>query len=413
MAQAYNQNTWHVLHRVSADSRITLLRQFQGFTLNTLSIASKKHTVGSIQLPSVRYFVEDAIILLRILNMPASLPSSSEESRPFEEFSRRRKDSWIERWNSCSPDLVEEWQDYICGLCDALFGLWPASGPGSFHKTDSATGCIWTLLRAFIHGHRDSSAVPHIDYHRLDAAYIESRGPFRLKSATCIDDHLLITEKNEIMFYPDWKRWACLTSLSVLHHKSNPSLFDALMCGRRRAWRPQPVSSKIRTSLAQLFGDLVTTGMLFFFQENIPLDPKKQPRIRNSWLKRFHTFAAHYFPGHSSEKIAKRIGVPVSDNDLDVARAFLECCNNDWARLVNETTLFRTHSPFKDRVDKLHNELKTWTPKTVWEMRYAGYGGVDPVGLYAFYFAAVLGIATMIGLGIGIAQTFAAFKALP
>lgn len=153
--------------------------------------------------------------------------------------------------------------------------------------------------------------------------------------------------------------------------------------------------------------------MLFFFQDNIhDLEPKKTLHI--SWTKRIQTFVAHYFPsiGCSSEQISKRIGLSMSEDDLRYAREFLECCNDDWRRLVNENTLFRTLSPFKDRLDKLHDELKTWKPKTVWELRYAGYGGVDPVGLYAFYFAAFLGIITMVGLGIGIAQTYAAFKVL-
>src|SRR5208282_4048295 len=142
---------------------------------------------------------------------------------PFNKFNISRRDSWSERWDPCSPNSEEIWPDYMCSLCDALFGLWPASGRGLFHKTNGATGCIGTLLRAFIHGERDPSAAPHIDYHRFDAAYIESRGPFRLKSTTCIDEHLLITEHNEILFYADWQRWACLTSLSVLHNKSNLS----------------------------------------------------------------------------------------------------------------------------------------------------------------------------------------------
>ena len=275
MLQAYNQNTWEVLLHVSVDSRLKLLRQFEKFTLHTLSIASS-NTVDHVQLPCLQYFVEDAVLLLRILNKPAVLSSSFEESHPFNEFNIRRKGSWSKRWNSRAPDSEEVWRDYICGLCDALFGLWPASGPGLFHEPNGGSGCVGTLLRAFIHDQRDPSVVPHVDYQRFDAAYIESRGPFRLKSTTRLDDHLLMTENNEILFYADWQRWACLTSLSVLHSKNSLSLFDVLMCAHRRGWKPHPLSSQIRTSLSQIFGDLATIGMLFFFQDNIhDLEPKK------------------------------------------------------------------------------------------------------------------------------------------
>jgi ABC-type transporter Mla maintaining outer membrane lipid asymmetry permease subunit MlaE len=69
--------------------------------------------------------------------------------------------------------------------------------------------------------------------------------------------------------------------------------------------------------------------------------------------------------------------------------------------------------PFKERVDKLQQTLKDWRPETIWQLRYSGYGGVDPVGLYAFYFATIFGILTIMGLAGTGAQTFAAFNALP
>ena len=46
------------------------------------------------------------------------------------------------------------------------------------------------------------------------------------------------------------------------------------------------------------------------------------------------------------------------------------------------------------------------------EMGYSGYGSVDPVGLYAFYFATLLGIVTFAGLVMTAAQTYTTFKAL-
>lgn len=415
MLREYNSNTWEVLHQVTVNSRLELIRQLQYFFLFSSSMNSKESDVSSCNtVPNLQYFIDDAIQLLRILKQPvATFSTSLEQAHPFYQFNIQRNASWNQRYKSL-PNSVDLWKEYMCGLCDALFGLWPASGPGPFHKEHGASGCIGTLLTSFIHGHRDASGVPHIDCYRFDAAYIESRGPFRFKAASSIDDHLLITEHNEILFYAHWQKWACLTSLSVLHSKSLPCTFDILMCSNRRGWKPQPLTCQIRTSLSQIFGDLVTTGMLFFLQDDINkrIDIKNQSS-QNWWIKRLRTtFSSFPATGRSSARIAKRIGMSTSDDDLSYARAFLECCNNDWARLVNGNTLFRTLSPFKDRVDNLHDVLKRWKPKTVWEMHYPGYGGVDPVGLYAFYFAAVLGIVTLISLGVTIAQTFAAFKAL-
>ena len=63
-------------------------------------------------------------------------------------------------------------------------------------------------------------------------------------------------------------------------------------------------------------------------------------------------------------------------------------------------------------MERLHYELNMWKPKTVWELRYSGYGSIDPVGRYAFYFGTLLGIATIIRLCATVAHTYAAFKSL-
>lgn len=408
MLKEYNQNTWQVLQSVSVSGRVRLVHQIERFCLQSLCIGSK-HIPN---LPKLEYFIHDAICLIHILKEPSdSFSTSAEEAHPFYQFKLQRNTSWRERWNS-SPELVGIWTEYVCGLCDAIFGLWPASGQDSFHARESTSGCIGTLLRAFVHEPREPSMVSHLDYHCFDAAYIESRGPFQFKPTTCIDDHLLLTERNEILFYPDWEKWSGLTSHSVLHSDPRITTFDILMCTSRRGWRPQPLTCQIRVSLSQVFGDLATTGMLCFFQKEIDRVRLKQEKPMG-WRKTgLLKLASLPFPRRSSAKIGKYIGMSMAKEEILYARAFLECCSYDWARLISESTLFRTVSPFKDRVDKLYKALNTWKPRTVWEMRYPGYGGVDPVQLYGFYFATALGIAAIIGLAATIAQTFAAFKGL-
>ena len=80
--------------------------------------------------------------------------------------------------------------------------------------------------------------------------------------------------------------------------------------------------------------------------------------------------------------------------------------------ILRTGSLFEACMPFHERQIKVYKMLKNWKPKTIWEMRHSGYGGVDPVGLYAFYFATALGIISILGLGIAAAQTYAAFKQL-
>jgi hypothetical protein len=411
MLTEYNQNTWEVLLHVTVNGRVRLVRQIERFALESLLIGS-----GCIQdnssLPKLQDFVGDAICLIHILKEPSEPSSSSpEEAHPFRQFNHQRYESWCKRWNSSSK-LTEIWGDYICALCDAIFGLWPAKGEGPFHDKNSTSGCVGTLLRALFHERREPSEVPYLDYRCLDAYYIESRGPFRFKQTTCIDDHLLLTEQNEILFYPDWEKWSSLMSHSVLHGGSHITAFDILMCTRRRGWKPQPLTFQIRVSLSQIFGDLATTGILCFFQKEINhvrLKEEQQMSWRRTGLVKLASLPS---PRRSSAKIGKRIGMSMEKDEVLYARAFLECCSYDWGRLISESTLFRTVGPFKNRVDKLHDALITWKPKTVWEMRYPGYGGVDPVQLYGFYFATALGIGGIIGLAASIAQTFATFKGL-
>ena len=61
-------------------------------------------------------------------------------------------------------------------------------------------------------------------------------------------------------------------------------------------------------------------------------------------------------------------------------------------------------------LDLLYNALSSWKPKTFWEMRYPGYGSVDVVALYGFYFAVIFGIITVIGFGLTAVQTYAGLK---
>jgi len=94
--------------------------------------------------------------------------------------------------------------------------------------------------------------------------------------------------------------------------------------------------------------------------------------------------------------------------------SILTLAGGEWERLVSpdNQTRIRQRGLFREPLEKLHEELRSWKPRMIREMGYSGYGSVDPVGLYAFYFATLLGIVTFAGLVMTAAQTYTTFKAL-
>jgi len=63
-------------------------------------------------------------------------------------------------------------------------------------------------------------------------------------------------------------------------------------------------------------------------------------------------------------------------------------------------------------LDKLYLTLTGWKPRTFWEMRFPGYGNVDVVNLYGFYFGIMVGVAAMVGLVLTGVQTYTGIKGL-
>ena len=101
--------------------------------------------------------------------------------------------------------------------------------------------------------------------------------------------------------------------------------------------------------------------------------------------------------------IAARLGI-----DLEPLEQLKYIANR---RQHDEWGLALHLEPFDERANRLVETLSSWKPETFWEMRYPGYGGVDPIGLYGFHFAIVVGVITVCGFALAIAQTVAQFQA--
>jgi hypothetical protein len=131
------------------------------------------------------------------------------------------------------------------------------------------------------------------------------------------------------------------------------------------------------------------------------------PKGYFGWTKWFLKSLMNGMRSKKSLEIGQRIGVDLTEAEaIEHARAFLGSHSEDWGGLLDSCT------PFREREIRLYKTLKEWKPKTIWEMRFSGYGEVDPVGLYAFYIASVFGLIAIIGLGLSIVQTYTGIKVL-
>jgi hypothetical protein len=94
------------------------------------------------------------------------------------------------------------------------------------------------------------------------------------------------------------------------------------------------------------------------------------------------------------------------------SESLLEYVDDNWERALDPDNFLLSSDVFKDRLDKVYKTLSEWKPSSTRELWYTSYGGVDLVGIYAFWTAAILGVIAVFGLAIADAQTYASLKTL-
>lgn len=345
-------------------------------------------TITLERLPNLRFLVNDAVVLSEILqaDLPSPTLQSVKEYHPFYHFRQQRFDAWKELGFS-TEELKTFWDDYTCNLCDALIGMWSHNEETSIFHHDEPDS-VRSILASFDLTHRQSKNVPELDANVFDASFIVSKGPFRFKKTDDLREHLSVKGK-EILIFTDLEKLAAMRHHAILQNRSAICRFD-ILTSEDRYTPPHTIS--IRQFITRLHYSVQASIFLIFFQ-----NPAHHGGLTSSGR---------------NFRIAKELGIDLGDtNDINIlAKEILD--GSTWESFLDRTKEIRLQDPFMVPLDKLYNALTSWKPRTFWEMRYPGYGNVDMVQLYGFYFGFIVGIAALIALVLTAAQTYTGFKAL-
>ena len=102
----------------------------------------------------------------------------------------------------------------------------------------------------------------------------------------------------------------------------------------------------------------------------------------------------------TSEKVGENLGV-----DMDLIRDF----RDNYSPVQSDLQL--QHFPiYAVRLRCIQKKMDRWRPQTFRELAVRPYQ--DPLPFYAFWFATIVGIVSLIGLGAGLAQAIASVKAV-
>jgi len=394
---------WIAWNSVVVRRNVEVLKDLQGFLLQSLRwLPICEIAAPPTKLPNLESFVLDVVYLIEILTTPTSKFSQDyAKTHPLYQLIERLKD-WTKRWGQVNGTIkVDESRNgYVVALCDAIFGV-HNTGKDIYQRPTFEHTSLWPLLSADM-AQSQLPITTATNFKLLDAGYIERHGPFRFKATNRLDQHLTV-DGHQILYYADWKKWTFLSRHNVLRRACEINRlgkhvsFDTLV-NKNRMRTGEPHYSSGLMGISQ---DILVTNIVCFHRDT--LFTEKRSRVRS-----LLTYIGCSNNTTTSWVVGRRMGVDLDDDVvLGLAKAFVGVHAEDWS------SLFDACLPFRERQIKLQAILKEWRPRTIWEMRYQGYGGVDPVGLYAFYFATFLGIITVIGVAVSAAQTYASFKSIP
>jgi len=381
-------------YREAIRANVLLLRHIEEFIL----YAAQARNGAS---PPLDMFVDDVTTFVHILKTPN--PASSTTSKldptpaafPRRRFWEARFAAWNDRWGGCLND-EHVFAEYVEGLSDAVFGVWQKpSRAGSFHEGGPDHRCADHIFTTLSSGRSDFLKVIR-DHRVFDAAFIETYGPFRFKRTDRLERHLTI-QGHDILFFTEWRKWVGLCYHAVLQTEEANTGFEVLANTRLGRVRTSRRSARATGSIPI---SLLLMQYLCFYVEALGFDSSDQRGQR----RRFFMFSLN----SNESSVLKRHAIAARLHiDLQPLERLKGVANR---RQHDEWGLALHLEPFDERASRLVETLSAWKPQTFWEMRYPGYGGVDPIGLYGFHFAIILGIVTIFGFALAIAQTIGQFR---
>jgi len=315
---------------------------------------------------------------------------------------------WNQRWSAAnaddlalvlSPDIRRH---YICGIFDALLGVWQARGRCPFHLGAMDKG--WVTMEAAVprcinsglyfwekpclrDAHPEPSTSVSLQF--LDALLIERRGPFRFAVTDRIEDHLTINENRQILICNNWRNLLMLRHHKVLVDDSKPmhaedtiSRFQLLS---RSSRSPEERRKGEGVDVRFVAYELLHTYVLLFYR----------PSYRNAVWEDAHVLAvlgsaksspeiAELLPLGLTHWVKETIVRMYSGNELPESRDFLI---------------------FRQRLEDLQKSLAGWKATRFHHLVYRGYGEADPVALYGFYVALYFYPLVILGFLMSIIQT--------
>ena len=206
----------------------------------------------------------------------------------------------------------------------------------------------------------EPDTIPTINVNHLDAKYVQSNGPFRFKPTKRLEDHLVVTSKDEILIYTDWKKWAGIKYHRVLRcNIEECTAFDILTTESRQCSEVQ----SIRDHLYSLYNDLQISILVIFFQDSYESAATETRRSLTNVISQWTV----YLGGQSSVDIAGRLEIRATEAEVLARTTYFIKGWHTWRAYFGRDSETRLLCPFKYRVDELYSTLKEWKPRTIWD----------------------------------------------
>lgn len=402
-------------------SKVSAICRIECFILDALDYFREYYKIG--HFPNLEVFVEDFYNILESEKLDGFLKPRKTEDRESEQPPEvivvkdiqtdikldqmtwwldhtDFTESWKKRWDHLnqsqqhmfSKDVM---RNYICGVIDAMFGLWPAPGQCVFHQRSKSSAqerprdeeqrghWVWTeqkpprCIKSGLYfweklptqpdigsEDRNEENVEHqasVSLETMDAILIETRLPYRFKSTPDLHKHLTIKDPN-ILVYTNWRRFLMLRYHRVLIADARTDYDDEQLS------RFQLFSRSIRTGEQRINGkggdvrfiayELIRTYHLLFYRE-------VSENGRVYWHESTVFPWRRFWPWkscESSKKIAsQRLHLELTPG-LKELLGLLARDESDEELQSGDFRLFRR------RLEALNSRLNAWKPSTFIEL---------------------------------------------